>query len=62
MSEYAPAADFQPFTEEAQSAHGEAFQALVDLVMTRIDGLVDEPYRFAEDQQSQGVSGTHRFV
>jgi len=34
----------------------------VDVVMQRIDGLVEEPYRFAADSSSDGVRGTSRFV
>lgn len=55
-------ADFAPFTAEAERAHRERFQGLVDLVMDRIDGLLDEPYRFAPDKRSDGVAGTSRFL
>lgn len=54
--------DFAPFTPEAERAHRDRFQRLVDLVMNRIDGLVDEPYRFAPDKRSDGVAGTNRFI
>jgi 1-acyl-sn-glycerol-3-phosphate acyltransferase len=55
-------AAYKPFTPAAELAHRETFQALADHVMDRIDGLVDEPYRFSDDQQSEGVEGSSRFV
>ena len=58
----APAEPFQPFDRAAEAAHRPAFQAVVDRVMERIDGLVDEPYRFSHDRQSEGTTGVDRFV
>lgn len=52
---------FVPFTAEAERTHGEAFQGLVDLVMQRINGLVDEPYQFGDEEQ-RIVSASRRFV
>jgi hypothetical protein len=54
--------DFEPFTPEAETAHRESFQGLVDLVMQRINDLVDEPYKWSDAQSSDGVQGTSRFV
>jgi hypothetical protein len=54
--------DFEPFTPEAEAAHRDRFEAYVDDVMHRIDGLLDEPYRFSEDRGSEGVAGSSRFV
>ena len=53
---------YEPFTAEAEARHGETFQALVDDLMLRIDGLLDPEYRAADAQQSDGVSGSDRFV
>ena len=53
---------FTPLTRAATTAHGEAFQAATDVVMDRINELVDPPYRYAEDRRSDGVSGVERFV
>ena len=53
---------FEPFTPEAESRHRARFQALVDLVMERIDGLVDEPYRFAPEGATARVKGADRFI
>lgn len=56
------AREFEPFTPEAERTHHAAFQRYVDEVMQRIDGLVDEDYRFTHDGASEGVSGSSRFV
>jgi 1-acyl-sn-glycerol-3-phosphate acyltransferase len=53
---------FRPLTRAATAAHGEAFQAATDVVMDRIEQLVDPEYRYAEDRASDGVSGVDRFV
>lgn len=57
-----PREPFAPFTREAEEQHRERFQAMVDRVMDAIDGLLDEPYRYGDDQASDGTSGTDRFV
>lgn len=54
--------DFEPFTPEAEETHKERFQGLVDVVMDRINGLVDEPYKWGAAQASDGVQGSSRFV
>ena len=54
---------FQPLTREATELHGAAFQAATDLVMQRIETLVDAPYRFAEDLVAESDErGVGRFV
>jgi 1-acyl-sn-glycerol-3-phosphate acyltransferase len=53
---------YEPFSPEAEQRYKDRFQGLVDLVMNRIDGLLDEPYRYSEDLESGGVSGVDRFV
>lgn len=53
---------FEPFTAEAERAHGDTFQAYVDSVMDRIDGLLDDEYRFGDTLDAQGVAGSNRFV
>lgn len=57
-----PDEPFEPFTRGAEEKHRDAFQAMVDRVMDRIDGLVDEPYRYSQDRRSDGTRGTDRFV
>jgi len=61
LADLKPAEPYAPFTRAA-SAHVDAFQAVADRVMERIDLLLDEPYRFAADQSTDGVTGTDRFV
>jgi 1-acyl-sn-glycerol-3-phosphate acyltransferase len=58
----APAEPFTPFDRTAEDTHREAFQAVVDVVMEHIDGLVDEPYQFSKDMESEGTTGVERFV
>lgn len=53
---------FEPFTREAEAAHREKFQGVADLVMERIDGLLDPEYRFSQTRESDGVSGAKRFL
>lgn len=54
--------DYEPFSPEAEVKHREHFQGLTDLVMERINGLVDEPYKFASHLGSDGVQGSDRFL
>jgi 1-acyl-sn-glycerol-3-phosphate acyltransferase len=62
FADVAPTEAFTPFTAATEREHGAAFQEVIDRVMQRIDGLVDEEYRFSDDQESEGVRGTDRFV
>jgi 1-acyl-sn-glycerol-3-phosphate acyltransferase len=54
--------DYAPFSAEAEHLHRDKFQGAVDLVMDRINDLLDPEYRFSDDLQSTGVRGTSRFV
>lgn len=54
--------DFTPFSAEAEQTHRDKFQGAVDLVMDRINGLLDPEYQFSDDLQSTGVRGTSRFI
>lgn len=62
MSDFHIGEDFEPFTAEAENKHREKFQGYVDVVMDRINGLVDPKYQFAEDLASDGVDGSRRFL
>ena len=62
FADIAPRVPFVPFTSEAEAAHRDAFQEVVDRVMLRIDGLVDERHRFSTDLASDGTRGTDRFL
>jgi hypothetical protein len=53
---------FEPFTPMAEKLHRDRFQGVVDLVMDRINSLLDEPYQYRADRDSEGVHGSERFV
>jgi len=53
---------FTPFSAEAEHRHRAKFQGAVDLVMNRINDLLDPEYQFSEDLRSTGVRGTSRFL
>lgn len=62
MSPFHVPEPFTPFDLRDEQKHRLRFQGLTDLVMARIDELVDEPYRFADDGESGGVTGSDRFI
>lgn len=53
---------YAPFTPAAEHSHRAKFQGAVDLVMNRINDLLDPQYQFSDDLESTGVSGTARFM
>lgn len=53
---------FIPFTVEAERAHGDQFQAVADLVMDRVNDLVDPEYRRDVSQDTADEKGARRFV
>lgn len=62
FSEHHVAEAFVPFTSEAEHRYRSNFQGVVDLVMERINDLVDAPYQFDRNRDSGGVRGTERFI
>jgi 1-acyl-sn-glycerol-3-phosphate acyltransferase len=62
LSDYHIDEDYAPFSAEAEYKHRDNFQGAVDLVMTRINDLLDPEYQFSDDLQSTGVRGTSRFM
>lgn len=62
MSRFHTDDEFEPFTPEAEHAHRERFQGYVDVVMDRINDLLDPKYRFSDSAESGGVRGIARFV
>ncbi|MCA9581044.1 MAG: 1-acyl-sn-glycerol-3-phosphate acyltransferase [Myxococcales bacterium] len=54
--------DFLPFSRRAELQYRDRFQGTVDIIMDRINELLDPPYQFAEGGQSDGVKGAERFV
>lgn len=55
-------APFEPLVPEANKAHGAKFRAITDVVMARINALVDPPYQYAEGSSSDGVKEMERFL
>ncbi len=53
---------FEPFTRESQIRFGDKFEALAALVTERIDGLLDEPYRYSAEVSPDERSDGDRFV
>ena len=53
--------DYVPFSAEAEHDHKDAFQGVTDLVMERINALVDPRYQFS-GEESDRVRGSSRFV
>jgi 1-acyl-sn-glycerol-3-phosphate acyltransferase len=53
---------FEPLVPETNKAHGEKFRAITDIVMARINALVDPPYQYAEGATSDGVRDMERFL
>ena len=62
LSEFHIDEPYEPFTAAAEYAHREKFQGAVDVVMERINELLDPQYQFSDDLQSTGVRGTARFM
>lgn len=62
MAEFHIEDRFEPFTEPAETIYQERFRGLTDLVMGRINELLDPRYQVAEDGESDGTKGSKRFV
>ena len=62
LSEYHVDEPYEPFTAEAEHKHRDKFQGAVDVVMNRINDLLDPEYQFSDDLKSTGVRGTSRFM
>ncbi len=62
LAPYRIAGGFRPLSREVSRDHGMELQAATDVVMARINDLLDPPYQWAEDQSSDGVQGLDRFV
>ena len=61
LSEFQIEDHFTPFTHEAEAAHGEKFQAMTEVVMDRINALLD-PRHQREQGKSTAVKGAKRFL
>jgi len=54
--------EFTPFSREAVGRFGDRFGAITDVVMSRINALLDPEYQAGEGAESDGVRGMKRFV
>jgi 1-acyl-sn-glycerol-3-phosphate acyltransferase len=54
--------EFTPLARESASRFGDRFRAITDVVMARIDELLDPEYQASDTAESDGVRGIHRFV
>ncbi len=59
---YRPEKDFVPFDPVDEALYKDSFQGLVDVVMDRINGLLDVRHQYAEGKHSDGVKGNRRFL
>lgn len=62
VPEFHIAEAFEPFTPEAEQKHRDKFKGFIDLVMNRVNELVDPQYQYSDSVQSDSVQGTDRFV
>lgn len=62
LSKFHISEDFAPFSAHAERTYRSKFQGAVDVVMDRINDLLDPEYQYAENRETDGVVGTHRFV
>jgi hypothetical protein len=62
LSDYHIDEPYEPFSPEAEHKHRDRFQGAVDIVMNRINDLLDPQYQFSDDLKSTGVRGTSRFM
>ena len=57
---YALEEAFEPFTAEAERRHRDQFRGFVDLIMERINGLLDPRHQFSEE--AEDARSAERFV
>ena len=62
MSAFHVPEGFTPFSPEAELTHRAKFQGLVDMVMDRIEPLLDPRHQYSDDRESDGLEGSERFV
>ena len=53
---------FVPFSANAHQLYRSSFQSITDVVMDEINELVDPPYRYSSNKESDGVQGIERFM
>lgn len=60
LAEHTPDEAFVPFSAAATRRHGPAFQAATDIVMAKINDLLDPRHQY--DPEAEAVKSTKRFV
>jgi 1-acyl-sn-glycerol-3-phosphate acyltransferase len=61
LAPYRTQADVTPFSGEASARYGAQYQAITEIVMERINELLDPEYRYSEEGPG-GSQGVSRFV
>lgn len=61
IAEHRVPADVIPFSPESR-AHADAYETITQIVMDRINTLLDPEYQYSDDGSSDGVSGMDRFL
>ncbi|RME50162.1 MAG: 1-acyl-sn-glycerol-3-phosphate acyltransferase [Caldilineae bacterium] len=62
LAPFAITEPFTPFTREAETKFRPQFQGATDLIMERINNLLDPPYQFAPDAEAIVGDGVRRFL
>jgi 1-acyl-sn-glycerol-3-phosphate acyltransferase len=62
LASYRVPPEIFPLTKHAGRAYGDRYQAITQIVMNRINELLDSEYQFATDAASDGVQGVARFL
>ncbi|MEB2311886.1 MAG: 1-acyl-sn-glycerol-3-phosphate acyltransferase [Sorangiineae bacterium] len=62
LAPYRVPRDVLPLTDEASAKYGRSYQAITDIVMDRINALLDPEYQYAASGEPDGERGVARFV
>lgn len=62
LSPFRIPADLQPLSRELNREYASQLRGATDVLMERINALLDPPYQWATDQASDGVAGMDRFL
>jgi 1-acyl-sn-glycerol-3-phosphate acyltransferase len=53
---------FEPFSSEAETRYAANFEGVAALVTDRIEALLDEPYRRSENDRTDSIESSNRFL
>ena len=62
IPQFHPAAEFEPFSAEAESQHQACFEGLAELITRRIDPLLDPRHQLASEAGDDETKGSDRFI